>query len=182
MKLDFAIIIVGEICSGKTTLAELLSNEMSMPLVSFGKYLRAVYDIPGDTPVERKRLQDIGDNLIRTDPEAFLKAVIDYFSDKSKTLVFDGIRHLQIFDAVFKMAINSYSAFLDIDYETRFHRYLIRENLQDSVSSRDEFSKISHHPVEVEIGAIKNKCDILLNSSNLDQDCFRIKRFMLGKI
>lgn len=167
---DKAIVIVGLICSGKSFLAKRISEMYNIPIASFGGYLRE-YSLSNNLPVDRGSLQDIGERFIKEDPELFLSNVLKRYSVRGR-LVVEGVRHRIVFQLIKKLCPQSISIFLDVGYEIRYQRFLLRNKDSDSaLKSETEFQKVNEHPVELEVGYLMNECDCRVSefSEELDQ-------------
>lgn len=181
MILENSIIIVGPICSGKTTLAKMLSHTFSIPIASFGIYLRTLYNIQGDSSEDRKALQDKGEHLVKTDSIGFLRAVVSH-SPKSSQLIFDGVRHIQILEGIEKISIKCQSVYFEVPFGQRLKRYMKRENISDFKTGEIEFDKAIRHPVEADIPLLKKKCNhILVTSGSIESDFVCLKNYLLLK-
>lgn len=93
MKINKSIIIIGEISSGKSTLARRLSEELQIPKASFGSYL--IYYCEQNNIPEDKRgdLQNLGEQMIDKNAVQFLRNVVEFTTDDSEQLIFEGVRH-----------------------------------------------------------------------------------------
>jgi len=94
--------LAGKIASGKSTLAISFAEVMEWPCVSFGNYVRAVARERGLDDSQREVLQQIGALLIDENYEGFCRAVVAQAEQwrPGKPLVIDGIRHLQVKQAL----------------------------------------------------------------------------------
>ena len=158
-KLDIIIVLIGRICSGKSTVAKVLSERLSFPLASFGNYLIA-YCGQKNLPTDRASLQKVGQEMVNTNPTQFLQNVIDYHRGDSTSLVLDGIRHKVIFESVKGLAKNVVAVFMDADLETRYKRYLTR-----NIIDYKTFLVLDTHPVELETEILKPFCDVVIDST-----------------
>jgi adenylate kinase family enzyme len=82
-----SIIIIGRICSGKSSLARALSESLNIPKASFGGYLVELAP-QFNLKVSRDSLQNLGQSLIDSNPEKFLADVIK-FSGSSEEMIFE---------------------------------------------------------------------------------------------
>lgn len=167
---DKAIVIVGRICSGKSFLAKQISEMYNIPITSFGGYLRE-YCLSNSLPVDRRSLQDIGERFIKEEPELFLSNVLKRYAGSGRVVV-EGVRHKIVFQLIKKLCPQSISIFLDVGYEIRYQRFLLRNKDSDSdLKSETEFQKVNEHPVELEVGYLMNECDFRVSQfgEELDQ-------------
>lgn len=160
-----AIIIVGRISSGKSTLAKQISEKFDAPIASFGGYVKE-YCVSKGLSIDRNSLQDIGEKFIKEDPESFLLSVLKY-SSSGDLVVIEGVRHKVIFELIRKICPKTLSIFLDVPYQTRYERFQLRNKESDSVlKSENKFNKMNKHSVELEIENLKSKCDLCIPSFN----------------
>jgi hypothetical protein len=81
---------------GKTSLSKRLANELGCPFASFGDYVRSrARVLLGDVTPDRRFLQDLGQELVRRDPEGFCRGVLSSTpSSRERPIVLDGLRHI----------------------------------------------------------------------------------------
>lgn len=94
------ICVAGRIGAGKTTFATNLGVALGLPVASFGSYLRASL-----RTANREALADAGQRRVETDAAAFVRDVAASAGWTAGTgLIFDGIRHRVILDAIRDLA------------------------------------------------------------------------------
>lgn len=164
MKFKSIIGISGRICSGKSYAAELIASEFSVPVASFGGYLKYYCEKEG-LPTDRKSLQYVGQNLVDTNPIQFVISVINHFIGSKNLIVIEGIRHRSIFEIINTLSENTLSIFVHADQETRYERYTQREKDSDQMKTHSQFIEADNHPVELEIESLKPLCDIVVDST-----------------
>jgi cytidylate kinase len=162
-RLKKSIIIIGAISSGKSTVAKYISERYGIKIASFGGYLND-YSLRNNLPNDRKSLQDLGDEFIKSQPEKFLLDVISFSGSDTESLIFEGVRHLVIFDLINAHSAQSLSIFIDAPYDVRKERYLLRNKDIDSSKSSKEFDLRNLHSVEMEVPSLRNNCDIAIES------------------
>ena len=178
MQLDKSIIVIGQICSGKTTFAKLLSSDFDIPLASFGGFLKTRVHNNTDSKKGREVLQNLGQNLIDSDPRAFLQNVIQ-FAGSHQNFIFEGVRHEVIFREINDISAKVISIYIDATYQQRFDRYLKREKLKDTKRTEEEFSRVCAHQVELQIPSLKEKCSFIIDSSESQTDDYnKIKNYV----
>jgi len=154
-----AIIIVGRISSGKSTLAKLISEKFDVSIASFGEYLKD-YCSTNNLQTDRKTLQDIGEMLIKENPELFLTNVLKYFKAPDRIII-EGVRHKAILNSIKLCCKYTFSIFLAVPYQIRYERFILRNKESDSTSkSKLDFQIVNEHPVELEIETLMGDCDI----------------------
>jgi cytidylate kinase len=163
-QINSSIIIIGQICSGKSTLAKAVAKNTGFLVVSFGSYLKE-YNHSRHLPIDRESLQKEGLNRIVKSPNHFLEDVIDYGAKGSSHLLFDGVRHKAILTQIKSLSKKSLTIYLDANYDQRLSRFLQREHLGD-FNGKQLFSKEINHPVEKEIPDLKPMSDFIISSSN----------------
>ncbi len=167
MILQKSIIIIGQICSGKSSLAKKIAAANGFIDASFGKYLRHYNHIGS-----RQELQDIGYEMIKNDHITFLKNVISFATNEPKDILFEGVRHEVIFNEIMAISNSVFSIYLDSPYDLRLARYLKRDKNIDKEKSEAEFHRASLHPVEIEIPLLKSKCTLAIQSTESAQADF----------
>jgi uridine kinase len=179
MKIPKSILIIGEISSGKSTLARRLSEEFGMPKASFGSYLLYYCEqnnIPEDS---RGDLQNLGQQMIEADPVGFLKNVIAFTTDKPVVILFEGVRHEVILREISSCSEKIASIYIDATFNQRLSRYLSREKKIDTNKTEKDFLIASRHTVEREVPALKEKCSLVIKSSDSqEEDYQQLKLFI----
>ncbi|WP_026754765.1 AAA family ATPase [Sediminibacter sp. Hel_I_10] len=162
---NIVIAIIGEICSGKSTIAEKIKElDPNCLTISFGDYLKE-YCKNNNISYEKNRkiLQDIGQSFIQKDADMFLKDVIEHYNPHPRQiLLFEGIRHTDIFFSLKKNFENFKSIFIDEPIDIRYKRYILREKDIDRNVVFEDFIKINEHIVEIEIKSLKQYCELIL--------------------
>lgn len=171
--------IIGRICSGKSTIAQKLSANFDIPIISFGAYLMQ-YSKGNNLPTDREALQNLGNAFIKEDSNKFLQNVITAQPVISKTIIIEGIRHLSIQKALTDISKFSIFIFVDASIETRYIRYCNRQKESDKAMSYKEFTTVDNHIVESEIELLKEKCHLTINSESdsLESICNKISKLL----
>ncbi len=95
------ICIVGEIASGKTTLSKELSASMNCFRYSVSDYLKVEAKNRGYDSISREILQEVGAECIGEGWITFCKKFVDFIEWNQKhTIIIDGIRHKEFFEAL----------------------------------------------------------------------------------
>ncbi len=169
-KINLSILIIGKICSGKSTLAMDISKWLHYPIASFGGYL-ANYSRENGLPMDREALQNLGANMIATDYKEFLDNVICYSNDRPSKLIFEGVRHKVIFDDIKRRSEKMFAIYLDVMEEVRIERFIKREKAIDSnAKAAEDFHKRSNHQVELELEMLRNDCNYIIVSNDNYRD------------
>jgi dephospho-CoA kinase len=145
---------------GKSTVARGLATMLDIPYVSFGDYVRTVARRLKGRTATRKELQDIGQELVDSDPHNFCQDVLAKISiPKNGPLVVDGLRHSRIF-AELRTILPGFTIhliFLEADRETRIIR---GENIAES-----ELMRMDSHEVEKDQEWLRSHADIVVNAT-----------------
>lgn len=163
-----SILIIGRISSGKSTLAKGIQDLIpNFRTISFGSYLREYSELK-NMKIDRQSLQDLGQRFVVENPISFLIDVVRHNQTKNdEILIFEGVRHQPILNAIRNHYPVLLSIYLDIDVETRYDRYLSRNKIIDPSLTKEDFLKVDSHQVELEIESLKNSCDLVLEKENL---------------
>lgn len=154
-----AFVISGSPKVGKTALASRLAGELQCPVVSFGDYVRVrAQDLLGNAVPTRQFLQDLGEKLVRTDPEAFCRNVLSpAVLDQERPIVIDGLRHLDLLP-VLKRLVDGRDLkliFVEATPAARMDRW------GEAITS-SEMRVIDSHPVEADLAKIREKADFVI--------------------
>ena len=169
-RIGLSILIIGKICSGKSTLAKDFSRWLNFPIASFGGYLEN-YSLKNGLPTSREALQDLGTQMIEEDHASFLDNVILHSVKKPSKLLFEGVRHKAIFDDIKQRSDKTFSIYLDVKEEVRIERFIKREKPMDvNANAVDDFNKRSSHKVEQELDILKNNCNYIIVSNDNYKD------------
>lgn len=120
--------LAGKIASGKSTLSVNFAEAMGWPYISFGDYVRSVTRQLGLDDSRREILQDVGASLVAENCEEFCRAAVSQAEHwrPGESLVIDGIRHIQVKQALEKIVPPSafVLGYLTVDDHTRRQRWL----------------------------------------------------------
>ncbi|NOG99276.1 MAG: AAA family ATPase [Ignavibacteriae bacterium] len=153
-KINIIIAVSGRICSGKSTVSNLISNQFGIPVASFGEYLK-YYFKKNKLEMDRNKMQDVGSKLMISNPEMFLSNVINYFISHHKSLIIEGVRHRILIDLIKQQCEEFLLIYLDADLRSRFERYSKRNKVIDSKLTYEKFLELDNHVVEKEIESLK---------------------------
>ena len=158
-----AVVICGQIGSGKSTIARHVASQFGLKLVSFGSYIKHRAERLG-RPSTRESLQNLGDSLYETMGSAgLLNAVLTYERiDNDDSVVFDGVRHIKILGEIESASAVTTSVYVKVGQSARYMRYCMREDLFDL--SFEAFQVIDSHHVEVGVEELVEHCKFILNA------------------
>lgn len=174
-----SILIIGRISSGKSTIAKEIQNSISnCRIISFGSYLKD-YSEKRNWKIDRLSLQDLGQRFIDENPANFLSNVVHHNKAKDgEILIFEGVRHQPILNAIGMYYPVLLSIYLNVDVDTRYDRYLTRNKSIDKRSSKEDFLKADNHKVELEIESLKNDCDLVIGLEGIIDSVRKIKEMI----
>jgi len=153
----------GRILSGKTSLAQAVASALGCGIASFGDYVRSVARSRGLSNT-REQLQSLGQSLVAEDVFGFcLKVIEEAQWESGKSLVIDGIRHIEALDCVRRIVAPDrlYLVFVAVDDATRLRR-------SDSVNVRASLEDIDQHPTEIQVGTVIRRQADYVVSGNAD--------------
>ena len=158
-----AIVICGQIGSGKSTVTTFLASKLSVQVVSFGKYIRHLAQRSGRQGT-RNTLQDLGDSLYqKIGASGLLQGALEIAGiDDDEIVVFDGVRHAEVLAEIRRRAGKTVAIYLDVGQEERYQRR--RSQVGDGLSP-EEFRAFDSHPVEVEVSDLVDLCDFVIDAS-----------------
>ena len=135
------IAIVGNICSGKTTLANTLSKRYNLQRIAFADSVKYyVKDIFNVEYKDRKLIQDFAEKMREIDQDIWVKKVEDKIKDK-EDIVIDDLRFLNEYKML--KDNNFFIVKLKISKETQIQRInqLYRENAKEHIERLNHISE-----------------------------------------
>lgn len=154
--------------AGKTTVSTFVAERLSAPWVSFGGYLRRLAQEKG-REVTRETLQDLGDELVRTDVRAFCLNVLKQQPWRPGVpLVIDGVRHLEVFNALGEILAPAaeYLIYINVDRLTQEKR-LQRDELRHEKS----LEELERHPTERQVRTVlPDKAALVLDGTQSPEE------------
>ena len=151
----------GQIGSGKSSVSTAVADALGWRRTGFGDYLRGEIARRGGDPEDRKALQDLGQGRVDADAAAFCRDVLTTGGFRpGDDFVIDGIRHVNIFEILRKVAAPSDAKllFLGAGEMTRSARVQTRADAAD-------FTRASTHRVEAELReALPDRADAIIDA------------------
>lgn len=157
-----AIVFCGQICSGKTTLADYYCKRYQWDKISFGQYIKNIAE-ERQVSINRHNLQKIGYKMYKTnDPRDFLIQTIRFNKPTHDIHAHESIRHLTILFEVQKYYEDTITFFIEVSDCILYERYVKKYNEDITYP---QFKKIINHPIEKEILNMKEKSNYILDGS-----------------
>lgn len=158
-----AIVICGQMGSGKSTIAAFLASKLSKQVVSFGNYIRRLAQESGQ-PTTRDALQNLGQAQYQSlGATGLLHGVLHLAGvEEDQTVVFDGVRHTEVLAAIRRSAERTVAIYLEVSAEERYRR---RRCQSSHDLSPEEFQSVEHHEVEAETRMLAELCDYVIDAS-----------------
>ena len=171
------IAISGHMCSGKTTIANIIKNQiLNYQIYSFGKKVKDVaYDLFNmDKSIKnRSLLINIADKMREIDEDVWAKHVIHQISDKNNCII-DDLRFQNELDILEKDGDWIYIV-LTIDNDIRLER--LKQLYPDNYS--DHIKNMGHLSEQCDLHFYNKKRVLFLNTNNsLDNIKYNVKYFI----
>jgi cytidylate kinase len=138
------IVFSGSSQTGKTTLGRRLADKLHCKFVSFGDFVRRQAMEQGISTPSREDLQNLGQQLLRTDVMEFCRAVLETVQfSPGDLLIADGVRHTEVLGALSTISPGQpvKLIYLDATVEVREARYAKH-------SQYGILNQVDAHPVE----------------------------------
>jgi dephospho-CoA kinase len=165
-----AFVISGSSRAGKTSLGARLANELGCPLASFGDYVRSrARVLLGDVIPTRRYLQDLGQELVRADPEAFCRAALSPVGvSPERPIVIDGLRHVGLVPLLVTLVgvRELRLIFVDATPEARIERW-------DGEITKSELNAVDTHPVETDLAQLRERADLIIDARMGLEEAFK---------
>lgn len=136
--------ISGALGSGKSNLTRALHDRLHWRRVSFGDQVRKVAEDASKDRNDRSILQQLGQFLVLTDPQQFVRDVLDQGlaqpnpNSTAENLIVDGVRHVEILLELRKQVVPRAVrlVYLKTDIETRQVRLVQRDHVERRIAAR----------------------------------------------
>jgi adenylate kinase family enzyme len=164
-RVDTVIGIAGHARSGKSALAGRLARQSGGLVVGFGDLVRQAALARGQDPSDRSTLVTLGQEWVEHDPAGICRAALSQVSERCDVVIFDGIRHVAVFDELKHLFPSMVLVYLQAPDE------LISERLAGSFDPR-------RHPNELDMALLAQRSEAVLdarcNVSDLAEQIWRI--------
>jgi dephospho-CoA kinase len=149
--------ITGKIGSGKSTIAKIIETKYGFRRLSTSELLKNIL-ISNDIEPSREKLQEIGDNMIRTiGGSGFMAIMLVYLPPGNYQI--DSIRHLEALQYMKKKYGRDFiNIFVDTTEDIRYSR------TEKQYESFEYFKKIDSANTEKEIELIKCQSDFIIKN------------------
>lgn len=154
----------GKMGSGKTTVSSMTAQSLGWARVAFGDYVRSVARQRG-LDDSRETLQALGESLLEKDREGFSRAVLAQTDWRpGHSLVVDGIRHVQIADALRRLVepARFLLVLISTDDELRQSRLHQRDD-----GGRESLEQAEMHSTEIQVQSLLPRIADLILDGNL---------------
>lgn len=154
--------IAGQIGSGKTSLAKELCSRLNWKPISFGSFVRSEANRRG-IRIDRVALQQLGEDLIaKLGPDEFVRQVL-YSDAINPNIIIDGIRHIEVWQAIRSITHKCILVYLDIPEKVRIARLQQRDNL-----GIDSIKLAMLHPMEQNIHLLRQYSNLVLFDASIE--------------
>jgi len=157
--------LVGQMSSGKGTIAEYIEKKYNAKTYKFSSILRDVLKRLHQE-ISRENMQNTSTALRQALGEDLLALVIskDVSSEKSSVIVVDGIRRMADIKYLEKLD-NFYLTKIEANSETRYKRLVKREeNIGDKDKTYKEFLKEQNNESDAEIPIVMEEANLKLDN------------------
>jgi dephospho-CoA kinase len=153
----------GQIGSGKSSVSEAVAEVLGWRCTGFGGFLRAYIARIGGDPTSREALQELGQQRVDSDPEAFCRDVLESGGFRpGDDLVIDGVRHVDIFCILRQQAVPSSSRLIFLQASDAACIARVRTR-----SDHADLGRATGHRVEAQLrDALPEQADAVI-----DADC-----------
>lgn len=159
-----AIILSGDLGSGKTTAARFIRDKYGFQHLSFVEEIWKPILIERKLEFTRSNLQELGIELINTlGYEKLVDILLSHAS--SKYIVIDDVRRVDVFKYIESICLRATLIYLDADFETRFPRLVMRDNVK-SIAEQKQAELVETETTIKQLREIANY--IIINSGSLE--------------
>jgi predicted NUDIX family phosphoesterase/dephospho-CoA kinase len=170
-KIDFPIIIVGEIGSGKSEIAKLLSRKLKCEFISTRHIVTELMTYNDFGTSNRSEFQSQSHNLIQNENGCFKIAqkIIELYN-KTPQIVIDGIRNIDSYELIKKAIPSATLIYIDVPIDSSYDFFYKRSKRNATIH---EFRMARYHDVEKEVVLFKNRADIYIYNGSSFKSLFK---------
>lgn len=180
-KITFPIIIVGEIGSGKTEIAKLISKKINGKFVSSRSIVSALMQFKDFGTSNRNAFQSASLEFIQKKDgcSAIANRIIE-LHNANPNIVIDGIRNMDTFEKIKNLIPSTILIYIDVPIDSSFDYFTKRSRRTPTIH---EFREARSHEIEREVVLFKNRADIYIyNGSSFTNLLDKITHWLDEKI
>jgi dephospho-CoA kinase len=153
----------GRIGSGKSSVTEALQQALGWKRAGFGDYLRQLIAESGGDPNSRKVLQDLGQSLVESEPDAFCGAVLASGRFRQgEPFLLDGIRHVNIYRLIGKLVAPSQVRLIHLEVDDAH----VRDRVAERPDGTADLARAERHRVEADLSqSLPHIADVVLDAN-----------------
>lgn len=157
------LLFSGPIGSGKTSISKQVASSLGYGWNGFGATVKRIA-MERSIPIEREKLQALGEHLITSDPNELCRRVMqEAGSEAARPVIIDGLRHAHIRNILERLSSprGVVCIYVHVDDVTRFDRIAERDG-----STPEKIRALDLHSTEVEVGgAIRDLADFVADNN-----------------
>jgi cytidylate kinase len=161
MNADF--VFAGPLGSGKSQVSREVAARIGAGWTSFGSTLRRIA-AERAIPIERRRLQELGEELVRGAPEALCERVLAEAEPQgTQRIVIDGLRHSEIMPILQQLLRprRLLCVYIEARETVRAERILLRDKISPA-----EIQTLQSHSTEAQVAvAVRRLADYVVDNS-----------------
>ena len=167
-KINFPLIIVGEIGSGKTEVAKLLARRLKAKYISSREIVSELIKKVDFGLDSRTDFQNQSYEFIEhyDGCKKIGARILDEFKIHERIII-DGIRQLDTFNYIKEYLPSAKLIYIDLPIDSSFSFYKRRSKREITIH---EFREVRTHPVEREITFLKNRADLYIYNGSTFED------------
>lgn len=167
------LVLVGEIASGKTTLATALQEQLGFTVISTRKCVSELIGVPDFKFGMREQFQQRALDFINSPsgPQKLAIAISKEVERATTPVVIDGIRHTKTLNHLREHIPSASVFYIDTPRDKAYSNY--RNSSQRSVSL-EEFRTVRHHPVEEQVVRLRHDADMFLFNGGTENDLLQL--------
>ena len=164
-----ALVVIGEIASGKITLANALRDQLGFSTISTRRTVSQLTGVPDFGTGSREQFQQRASEFISTPrgPRRLAEKIGLEAGCLDTPIVIDGVRHSETLRHLRNYFSSMLVFFVDSPRDKAFENYRSRHERDVSLH---EFREVRHHPVEEQVSNLKQDADAyLFNGGSIEE-------------